>query len=64
MKISILEKSKAPSRLLIRKGLRVGRPAARLRGDGLGVEVRKTALDRLDDSVEVDAGAALARQKF
>ncbi|OGE94600.1 MAG: hypothetical protein A3B10_00355 [Candidatus Doudnabacteria bacterium RIFCSPLOWO2_01_FULL_44_21] len=59
MRISILEKVRAPSRFLVRKGLRVGRPIVRLRGNGLGVEVRETALHRFDDGVEVDASAAV-----
>src|SRR3989338_1234153 len=54
MRISILEKVRAPSRFLVRKGLRVGRPIVRLRGNGLGVEVRETALHRFDDGVEVE----------
>src|SRR3989344_3519557 len=59
MKISILEKMRAPSRNVFCEGLGVGRPIVRLRGNGLGVEVRETAPHRFDDGVEVDASATV-----
>ena len=56
MKISMvsnIEKVRAPSRIEFHEGLGVSRPVVRLRGNGLGVEVRETALHRFDDYVEV-----------
>jgi len=57
--ISILKKDRAPSRIEFREGLGLRRPVARLRGNGLGVEVREAVLDRCHDGIEVDTCAAV-----